>query len=632
MTIKREFFVTGLVSVMLIATVFISLLSISNYYLSMENARQKLKNANVHLTTYTQGILDSLALSTNICAGFSEVSNYKTGDVEAKATILALLASTAKANSHIKNCYAGFESGEMLIENYTLPEGYDPRMRPWYIEALASYPELSIGAPYQDAQTSEWLISLSRAVMDDHGDIKGVVAVDFTLDNMKQLMGEHRYYESQSNYVLDSSGMNLAHSSPEYLYQDSDTIVPGINELFTSASGAIIYQLKDKKRMGFYQKLDRTDWIIASAIDVSEVTNPLITMIGIRVTVLIGLAILLGLVQVKLYERSFVKPITSLRDRIAEITTGKKVELTDYLYTNYELSEIASRIEDMAETSLRKKADELALILASTSDGMLVLDLDGNVIHFNQKLLNMWDLEAICDTSTVSNPILQEQIATLLGSSENSLTTIALQNGILLEQYSCSLTDGGQMRGRLWSYRDVTKQIHAEENLKRLAITDELTGVWNRRQLMAQGTFEIEIAKRTERPLSLIFLDIDYFKQINDTFGHPVGDEALKFLTSHIKRLIRSTDMIARLGGEEFCILTVNTNQAAACALAEKIRVFFEREILRVKGQDIHFTISFGVASHHIGNGTIDDLISEADEACYEAKAKGRNCVVANQP
>lgn len=631
MTIRREFFVTGLMSAMLIAIIFIALLSLNMYNLNMENARQKLKSVNNQLATYTQGVLDSLLMSTSISAGYPDIARYQSGDRELKANILALFATTIKANPNIKNCYAGFENGELLIENYIAPVGYDPRLRPWYIAALSAYPELSVGAPYQDAQTTEWFISISRAIVDETGKLKGVVSVDFTLDYVKQLMAKERYYLSQSNYVLNSGGMIFAHSSRDYKYQNSETIVPGLKQLFTSDSGFIAYGFEGKPRMGYYQRMNGADWIIASAIDVSEVMNPIIIRISITVTVLMALAILLGLVQVKLYELSFVKPITSLRDRIAEITTGKKVEQSGYLYSNFELSEIANRIEAMAETSLRKKADQLELILASTSDGMLVLNLSGDVIHVNQKLMTMWGLTDISDMLKVSNGLLLEQILAHQDSTETTMNTLYLPNGIILEQNSSPLLDDGDLYGRLWSFRDVTEQIKAEENLKRLAITDELTGVWNRRQLMAQGKFEIELVKRTGLPLSMIFLDVDYFKQINDTFGHAVGDEALKYLTANITSHIRSTDMIARLGGEEFCILAVNTDQTAACLLAEKIRVFFENQTLVVKGRNVHFTISFGVASYTTGKGTIEDLLSDADKACYQAKALGRNRVVANK-
>jgi diguanylate cyclase (GGDEF)-like protein len=629
LTIKREFFVTGLLSAVFIATIFIALFSLMMYFLSIDNAHLKLRSDSVHLSTYTEGVLESLAASTNISALYSDVMSYQKEDQKAKEKILSLFSAITEANSNIKFCFAGFESGELLIEGYIPPEGYDPRVRPWYVSAVEKYPELSIGIPYQEAKTSEWLISVSRALVNEEGVLQGVVSVDCTLEYVKQLLDEVGYYQSQTNFILDDSFNLIVHQNTDYLHQHVNNIVPELSNQFSEESGYIAYSLDGIAKIAYYQKLNKADWIVVTAVHTSEIIEPLLIRIGLTVIALIVLAIFLGLIQVKLYERSFVKPINSLRDRIAEITTGKKVEQGNCLYSNQEIAEIANRIEAMAETSLRKKADELELILASTSDGMLVVDLEGNVIHANQKFKEMWSLDGVVDFSTMDNLLLLEQISSHKGSLENTLNSIHLPNGTILEQFSCPLMDDGSMAGRLWSYRNVTEQFRAEESLKLLATTDALTGVWNRRQFMTQGAFEIELVKRTGSPLSLIFLDIDFFKQINDTFGHQIGDEALIYLTSSLKKLIRKTDMVARLGGEEFCILVPNTALQEACVLAEKIRIFFERQSLVIDDRKVAFTLSLGVTSYYLGCRNIDDLLNAGDKACYEAKAQGRNRVVA---
>jgi len=162
-TIKREFFVTGISSALIIAIIFISLLSLSIYYISVDNARQKLKSANVHLSTYTEGVLESLVISTKTNAGFPEVAKYQKSDEKIKKAILELFAATTKANPNIKFCYAGYANGDLLIEGYIPPAGFDSTVRPWYTSAVAKYPELSVGLPYQDVKTKEWLVSVSQA-------------------------------------------------------------------------------------------------------------------------------------------------------------------------------------------------------------------------------------------------------------------------------------------------------------------------------------------------------------------------------------------------------------------------------------------------------------------------------------
>ena len=627
-TIKHEFFYTGFLSAMLISIIFIVLLSVTIYEDGMENARQKLQSSNVHLFTYADGVLESLAMSTNISAFMPEVVAYEAGDVVARKKILGLFRATTLANPNIKFAYAGYESGELLVENYLPPKGYDPRERPWYIAAVENYPEISMGIPYQDAVTKEWLISVSHALVDAAGVVKGVVSVDCTLEYVIDLMAEVQYYESQSNFVVDSKGMVFVHQNPDFLHRSVDEIVPGFSKLITDTSGYINYTLGSSKRLAYYQRHEKSNWIVVSGINVSEVTRPLNHRIELTVAGLLILAVLLGFVQVKLYERSFVKPITALSERIGEITGGKEVVWSNDSYSNQELADIARRIEAMAGTSLRKKADELQLILNTTSDGILVLDLDGNVIHANRQFLSMWQIEAFAKVTDLSNSLLIDQLAMHPGVSDNLTKIIHLSEGMILEQFTCPLTADGQTSGRLWSYRNVTEQIKAEENLRSLATTDGLTGVWNRRKFMTQGANEIELVKRTGLPLSLIFLDVDYFKSINDTYGHAVGDEVLVFLTSSIKKHIRSTDFIARLGGEEFCILAPNTDLACASVLAEKLRTFFENQSIEIDQKLIQLTLSLGVSSYKASDRSIDDLLNIADKACYQAKALGRNRVV----
>ena len=615
---------------MFISIIFIILMAMSIYESSMDRARLKLESANMHLYTYTKGVLDSLAISTDIHAGSEDLMTYQSGDTEKEKRILDLFEATTLANPNIKYCYAGFETGKLLINDYTVPEEFDSRVRPWYTAAIEKYPEISLGKPYQDYQTKEWLVAVSRAIVDKNGVLKGVISVDCTLEYVKEMMSEVIYYQSQSNYIVEGKETVFVHKNPDLLHKPVNDIVPGFSKLLNEKSGYIHYELDGKPRMAFYQKLEEADWIIISAIDSSEVIRPLASRLGLTVLMLLLLAVFLGMVQVKLYERSFVIPITSLRDRISEITTGKEVISDNDQYSNHELADIAKRIEVMAETSLRKKTDELQLILNTTSDGILVLDLEGNVIHANQKFMYMWDLPPFTNVSQITNDLLLDQISSLMYTNENSTIRIHLQDEIILEQFSCPLTDNGSNAGRLWSYRNITEQIIAEQNLERLATTDVLTGAWNRRKFMTQGALEIELVKRTGMQLSLIFLDVDYFKDVNDTYGHSAGDEALVFLTKSIKKLIRSTDLIARLGGEEFCIMAPNTDLASACVLAEKLRVFFETNGVIINQKKIQFTISLGVSSYLTDGTDLESILNAADKACYQAKALGRNRVVSS--
>ncbi len=164
--------------------------------------------------------------------------------------------------------------------------------------------------------------------------------------------------------------------------------------------------------------------------------------------------------------------------------------------------------------------------------------------------------------------------------------------------------------------------LELNKKLSQLSATDPLTAIFNRRKLFELLGLEVEKTKRYGRPLSLIILDLDHFKRVNDTFGHDTGDAVLKTTTNIISGVIRNTDIFARYGGEEFIIALPETALAGAAALAEKIRVAVEYHLFPAVGR---ITVSIG-ASEYSGNET-DALVKRADEALYAAKRKGRNRV-----
>jgi len=155
---------------------------------------------------------------------------------------------------------------------------------------------------------------------------------------------------------------------------------------------------------------------------------------------------------------------------------------------------------------------------------------------------------------------------------------------------------------------------------------DPLTGVYNRAALTETLARDVELAQRHQTPLSIIVLDIDHFKNINDTYGHTAGDCLLKGLVESANHSIRRCDMLFRFGGEEFVVLLNNTDEKGALRLAERIRRSVEKEDYLCGGQVIHMTLSAGIAE--LQKKDVEArLFERADQALYRAKAEGRNCV-----
>ncbi len=174
----------------------------------------------------------------------------------------------------------------------------------------------------------------------------------------------------------------------------------------------------------------------------------------------------------------------------------------------------------------------------------------------------------------------------------------------------------------------MTKE-RADERNQNLAMRDELTGLINRRSLLESMAQHLSTAKRYGQPLSLLMVDVDYFKRVNDSYGHLSGDSVLKAITRVIAQRTRVQDLLGRLGGEEFLVILPNTNEEGARQLAETLRQGVAGASFQAaSGEPIAVTVSIGLcAMSQLQDPQCDDLIGAADQALYRAKAAGRNRV-----
>ena len=173
--------------------------------------------------------------------------------------------------------------------------------------------------------------------------------------------------------------------------------------------------------------------------------------------------------------------------------------------------------------------------------------------------------------------------------------------------------------------------VGQREQLALLATTDELTGIANRRHFLDVGRREIDRCTRYGRRMSLLYIDIDHFKRVNDTWGHPAGDIVLRELAREISGILRRQDTVARIGGEEFAVILPETEAKTALAVAESLRLAIEQAKTRVDDKtEIKYTLSIGVATLAGEDDSLDAMMQRADAALYQAKQNGRNRVVAS--
>jgi diguanylate cyclase (GGDEF)-like protein len=179
-------------------------------------------------------------------------------------------------------------------------------------------------------------------------------------------------------------------------------------------------------------------------------------------------------------------------------------------------------------------------------------------------------------------------------------------------------------------YREKVKEVEKmREEAVLLSYIDDLTGIYNHRFFIEQLNLEVERQKRYSSPLSLLMIDIDYFKHYNDANGHLAGDQALRDIAMLIQRGVRQTDIVARYGGEEFSAILINAGREKALEIAERVRrnvadTGISNESAQPNGD---LTVSIGVGTFSPSISTLTDLIREADNALYRAKRAGRNRV-----
>ncbi len=195
---------------------------------------------------------------------------------------------------------------------------------------------------------------------------------------------------------------------------------------------------------------------------------------------------------------------------------------------------------------------------------------------------------------------------------------------------------GGMVKGVCISVHDMTDTADAQillqaateqaVNLQETSQRDGLTGLYNRQYFDEQISSEVVCARRFERSLSLLLIDVDFFKKINDTYGHQGGDEVLRIVAFKLLKTLRPSDTLARYGGEEFALILPHLGKQEGIAVADRLRRIIEKEIILVDEKEIKITISIGVSAFAKGDSP-SQLIKDADGALYLAKREGRNRV-----
>jgi len=301
-------------------------------------------------------------------------------------------------------------------------------------------------------------------------------------------------------------------------------------------------------------------------------------------------------------------------------------------------------IRDVTERKRFEEEERLTLsllnaALESTTDGILVVDNNGKITSFNQKFVEMWNIPtsilASKDDSKALSHVLDQlkdpdvflkKVRELYSLPEiESQDFLHFKDGRLFERYSKPQKVGQKIVGRVWSFRDITQRKNDEERLNYLASFDSLTGLPNRTLFYDRLSQVTSRAARTHNAVAVLFLDLDRFKNINDTFGHNFGDLLLKSVAVRLKNCIREGDTVARLGGDEFIvILDAMASPDLTYLVADKILTALSKPF-SLQEREIFITASIGIAVYPDDGENYETLVRNADIAMYRAKEEGKN-------
>ncbi|MEL0658061.1 diguanylate cyclase [Psychromonas arctica] len=308
---------------------------------------------------------------------------------------------------------------------------------------------------------------------------------------------------------------------------------------------------------------------------------------------------------------------------------------------NAMLHEAKARIDDYIS--------EIRNITETAIDAIITMDDDSTILSWNNAATHLFgytEEEAIGQSVSIIIPKNMRKshfngVANISSEKQSKIIgkTVEVEglrkNGDTFP-LSLSVSNWVSKRGRIFCgiLRDISLRVEAEKKiteqnkqLQLISVTDPLTGAFNRRQFDLVGNEEFARCRRGAKPYTILMLDIDHFKVINDIYGHALGDEAIIETVSIIKQTIRQQDSLFRLGGEEFAIILPETSLTSSQKLAQRIRVSIENIEIHTALGNIKYTISIGVAEFSARDENITTTLKHADEALYKAKSLGRNRV-----
>jgi diguanylate cyclase (GGDEF)-like protein/PAS domain S-box-containing protein len=468
----------------------------------------------------------------------------------------------------------------------------------------------------------------------------------------------------QDGKIVATTSIKKEQSPTNYNYQSMQKENTPIFQATHGSSGHdIIDDFKGQRVVAAWSYIPYFKWGVVVKINLDEVLEPIeeLKFYSILILFFVGLGIVIAILAAI---KNIVEPIEKLTQNVKNFSHGKLNE-NNTIEVENEIGELSRNFMEMAyslqtsQNTIQKYANELEEKVQERTRDLEIAKQ--NIEQKNLQMenyLNIINTNVITSTTDISGTIIKVSQAfceitgyekdELIGKKHNLIRHPDMPSEIYKDLWNTiqsGKTWKGEIKnlkkdgsfywvdstvspvyedGKLIAFTSVRQDITNKKLIEEISITDQLTGLFNRRKIEEVFEQQIQRASRYNEVFGVVVLDIDHFKSVNDTYGHDVGDMTIVDIANLLKTSVRNTDIVGRWGGEEFVVITINTNLQDTLNLCEKIRTQIETHTFKVIE---HKTASFGVSSYKQSD-TQNSLIKRADEALYKAKESGRNCVV----
>ncbi|MBK5241074.1 EAL domain-containing protein [Clostridium sp.] len=551
---------------------------------------------------------------------------------------------------------------------------YDPRVRPWYTGALAKPDEVVISEPYISSDENKSLIiSASSTIKDEYGSVIGVMGLDVSLEKLSNIISNIKMRDTGYAFLFSKDGTILAHPNSNLNFKNIEYAIKDYDKILTESNAVFETVIDGSEVLVNVYSSPTTGWKIAAVVPKSELIS-WVNKTDVYIAIVTFVVLLVSIFLTSIMTKHITKPITQLTSLMREVENGDYEVRAKDIHTNDEFGELGARFNVMikrisstyeelsavheeltaTEEELRAQYEELQhneealtisderyqLALDGSNDAIWEFDIKLDVFFASDKIFEITGYKPTENFSTkafIKNFVHLEDRVAVLNDLKKHINNIT---PIYKSEFRIKINDGTYIwvsnRGKAirdsdgkavkiaGSITDITDRKNAEEKIKFMAYYDDLTKLPNRTFFMDKLKEQLKTAKLQNSKGAVFFIDLDNFKNINDTMGHDYGDKLLVFLAKKMEILINEKDTICRLGGDEFILLHPCNEKDEVESYAKALLALFNRSF-EIDNKQMYITASIGVALYPKDGNDTSTILKNADSAMYKAKELGKN-------